>query len=50
MKNVIVSAIAGFAPAMVLGGGHADFVGHGTSVITDIKTSEATSGTHVQVT
>ena len=50
MKNIILSAIVGFAPAMAFGSGNADFVGHGTSVNTDIKTSEATSETHVQVT
>ena len=31
-------------------GGHAEFGGHGTAVRSDMKTIEATSGTHVQVT
>ena len=35
MKNIILSAIAGFAPAMAIAGGHADFAGHGTAVTTD---------------
>ncbi len=50
MKNIILSAIAGFAPAMAIAGGHADFAGHGTAVTTDTKTIEATTGTHVQQT
>ena len=50
MKNIIFSAIVGFAPAMAIAGGHADFAGHGTAVATDTKTIEATSGTHVQQT
>jgi len=50
MKNIIFSAIVGFAPAMAIAGGHTDFAGHGTGVTTDTKTIETTAGTHVQQT
>ena len=50
MKHLILSSILGLAPAIVYAGGHADFGGHGTGVLSDRKTTEATSGTHAQIT
>lgn len=49
MKNMVLSAVLGFLPAIAFAGGHADFAGHGTAVRTDMKTTEATAGTHAQV-
>ena len=50
MKHIILLAMLGLVPAATFAGGHAEFGGHGTAVRSDMKTIEATSGTHVQVT
>ena len=39
-----------FTPALAIAGGHAGFGGHGTAVRSDANTTEATSGSHAQIT
>ena len=50
MRNIITTAAFLLFPVTAFAGGHAEFGGHGTGVRSDMKTIEATSGTHVQVT
>ena len=50
MKKTIIALALCFTPALVIAGGHAGFGGHGTAVRSDANTTEATSGSHAQIT